>query len=65
MTLTDRLCLCGRRSSHGGAVPNDTMGHVWTPAVQEESDYRAKRSGAVMYAASHDGISVKNFLGRP
>src|SRR5579862_4889867 len=26
MTLTDRLCLCGRRSSHGGAVPNDTMG---------------------------------------
>jgi len=28
------------------------QGHVWTaPAVQEESDYRAKRSGAVMYAA--------------
>ena len=28
------------------------MGHVWTvPAVQEESDYSAKRSGAVMYAA--------------
>ena len=28
------------------------MGHVWTvPAVQEESDYSAKRSGAVMYSA--------------
>jgi hypothetical protein len=27
-------------------------GHVWTvPAVQEESDYSAKRSGAVMYSA--------------
>ena len=28
------------------------VGHVWTvPAVQEESDYSAKRSGAVMYSA--------------
>ena len=28
------------------------MGHVWTvPAVQEESDLSAKRSGAAMYAA--------------
>ena len=28
------------------------MGHVWTaPAVQEESDLSAKRSGAVMYSA--------------
>jgi len=28
------------------------MGHVWTaPAVQEESDVSAKRSGAVMYPA--------------
>ena len=27
-------------------------GHVWTaPAVQEESDLSAKRSGAAMYAA--------------
>jgi len=28
------------------------MGHVWTvPAVQEESDFSAKRSGAAMYTA--------------
>ena len=28
------------------------MGHVWTvPAVQEESDVSAKRSGAAMYTA--------------
>ncbi len=28
------------------------MGHVWTvPAVQEESDLSAKRSGAAMYTA--------------
>ncbi len=28
------------------------VGHVWTaPAVQEESDVSAKRSGAVMYPA--------------
>jgi hypothetical protein len=28
------------------------LGHVWTaPAVQEESDVSAKRSGAVMYPA--------------
>jgi hypothetical protein len=28
------------------------MGHVWTaPAVQEESDFSAKRSGAAMYSA--------------
>ena len=27
-------------------------GHVWTvPAVQEESDFSAKRSGAAMYTA--------------
>jgi hypothetical protein len=30
----------------------DAMGHVWTaPAVQEESDVSAKRSGAAMYPA--------------
>src|ERR1700683_5492329 len=28
------------------------LGHVWTvPAVQEESEHSAKRSGAVMYSA--------------
>ncbi|MGC1352920.1 MAG: hypothetical protein WA858_24575, partial [Xanthobacteraceae bacterium] len=31
---------------------NDAIGHVWTaPAVQEESDVSAKRSGAAMYTA--------------
>ena len=31
---------------------NDATGHVWTaPAVQEESDVSAKRSGAAMYPA--------------
>ena len=31
---------------------NDAKGHVWTaPAVQEESDLSAKRSGAAMYTA--------------
>ena len=31
---------------------NDEKGHVWTvPAVQEESDFSAKRSGAAMYPA--------------
>jgi hypothetical protein len=31
---------------------NDAMGHVWTvPALQEESDFSAKRSGAAMYMA--------------
>ena len=34
------------------AAANDAKGHVWTvPAVQEESDLSAKRSGAAMYAA--------------
>jgi hypothetical protein len=34
------------------ARPDHTLGHVWTaPAVQEESDVSAKRSGAVMYPA--------------
>ena len=31
---------------------NVVMGHVWTaPAVQDESDLSAKRSGAAMYTA--------------
>ncbi len=31
---------------------SDVMGHVWTaPALQEESDLSAKRSGAAMYTA--------------
>ena len=55
-----RLCRADigtlRLSEEGGArrkgEPSDSMGHVWTvPAVQEESDLSAKRSGAAMYAA--------------
>ena len=39
-----------RRSNF--AVRMSQLGHVWTaPAVQEESDVSAKRSGAVMYPA--------------
>jgi len=38
------------------------MGHVWTaPAVQEESDFSAKRSGAAMYAAC---FRVEEYLHR-
>jgi hypothetical protein len=41
---------------------NDAMGHVWTaPAVQEESDVSAKRSGAAMYPAC---FRLKDFLHR-
>jgi hypothetical protein len=37
------------RKSRGRSIQ---MGHVWTaPAVQEESDVSAKRSGAAMYTA--------------
>jgi hypothetical protein len=35
-----------------GSPPTAALGHVWTaPAVQEESDFSAKRSGAAMYSA--------------
>ena len=38
------------------AVRMSQLGHVWTaPAVQEESDVSAKRSGAVMYPAFECG----------
>ena len=37
-------------------------GHVWTvPAVQEESDFSAKRSGAAMYTAC---FRLEDYLGR-
>ena len=36
-------------------------GHVWTvPAVQEESDFSAKRSGAAMYTAY---FRLEDYLG--
>ena len=35
-----------------GLWDSPSPGHVWTvPAVQEEFDFSAKRSGAVMYSA--------------
>jgi hypothetical protein len=35
-----------------GPELENSLGHVWTaPAVQEESDLSAKRSGAAMYTA--------------
>jgi len=38
------------------------LGHVWTvPAVQEESDFSAKRSGAAMYTAC---CRLEDYLGR-
>ena len=41
---------------------SDVMGHVWTaPAVQEESDLSAKRSGAAMYPAC---FRLEGYLGR-
>jgi hypothetical protein len=41
-----------RKRLNRGQVANDEKGHVWTvPAVQEESDFSAKRSGAAMYTA--------------
>ena len=40
----------------------DKLGHVWTvPAVQEESDVSAKRSGAAMYTAY---CRLEDYLGR-
>jgi hypothetical protein len=30
------------------------------PRCKSKSDFSAKRSGAAMYTASHDGISVKS-----
>jgi hypothetical protein len=58
--LTERLEATGRGSGvriHQSADmppdwPSAEKGHVWTaPAVQEESDRSAKRSGAAMYPA--------------
>src|ERR1700674_4485594 len=44
-----------KRTRWSAAVAR-AMGHVWTaPAVQEESDILAKRSGAAMYPAFECG----------
>jgi hypothetical protein len=41
-----------RKRPSATAAQHVVMGHVWTvPAVQEESDFSAKRSGAAMYTA--------------
>ena len=48
--LARPLCPPKRRKS--GHTRRSEKGHVWTaPAVQEESDVLAKRSGAAMYTA--------------
>ena len=48
----DRCSLLLRKRPNAAPRRNDAMGHVWTaPAVQEESDISAKRSGAAMYSA--------------
>jgi hypothetical protein len=42
------------------------MGHVWTmPAVQEESDVSAKRSGAAMYTACFRLEGLASFAMQP
>jgi hypothetical protein len=48
-----RINVCfSPQATNRGQVANDEKGHVWTvPAVQEESDFSAKRSGAAMYTA--------------
>ena len=41
-----------RKRPSASAAQHVVKGHVWTvPAVQEEFDLSAKRSGAAMYAA--------------
>jgi hypothetical protein len=41
-----------RKRTFGRGAISVALGHVWTvPAVQEESDFSAKRSGAAMYTA--------------
>ena len=41
-----------QKQTYGGEGRTVMKGHVWTaPAVQEESDLSAKRSGAAMYPA--------------
>ena len=55
-----------RRKAHPEAAvtygASSGKGHVWTaPAVQEEFDFSAKRSGAAMYAAC---FRVEEYLHR-
>ena len=52
--LVRHLCLSALPQKRPETVlePHVAKGHVWTaPAVQEESDLSAKRSGAAMYPA--------------
>ena len=52
----------GSDGSNSGRAGMSALGHVWTvPAVQEESDFSAKRSGAAMYTAC---FRLEDYLGR-
>jgi hypothetical protein len=58
MLLLPVQALAGAKQDVAALAPSavvlvvDETGHVWTaPAVQEESDVSAKRSGAAMYPA--------------
>jgi hypothetical protein len=47
-----RVPLYPQKPTFGRSAISVAKGHVWTvPAVQEESDFSAKRSGAAMYTA--------------
>jgi hypothetical protein len=46
------VCFTPRKQTFASTSRMSAKGYVWTaPAVQEESDLSAKRSGAAMYAA--------------
>ena len=54
--------VCPQLQTNWCAAANVEEGHVWTaPAVQEESDFSAKRSGAAMYSAC---FRVEEYLHR-
>ena len=58
----NRLPLFTQLRTYRCIALSDAKGHVWTvPAVQEESDFSAKRSGAAMYTAC---FRLEDYLGR-
>jgi len=51
-SVRQSLPLYPQKPTFGCSAISVATGHVWTvPAVQEESDFSAKRSGAAMYTA--------------
>jgi hypothetical protein len=60
--LQQRMSVAPRKRQLATKVRRVVKGHVWTvPAVQEESDFSAKRSGAAMYTAY---CRLEDYLGR-